>query len=433
MRSLRGQRGQAATDYVALLAMLAVLLGAAVAVAAAGAPGVTNAVIAQFRRALCIVTGSTCPAEGTRPCVVAASREHRHLAANVSVFRLDDDHVLLRERLSDGTYRLTIVEHTGAGVQLAIGAHGRVRTGSGTVRVGGQARLAILGVFGDGRVFHARDRREADRTVRALMRRELPVALDRPYRVVRGLLGGDDGPRPDEEFFDGGLKALGDAGVGRWGVSADAKGLAEAALGVRRDRRTGEVTVYLRAERGGEALASAALGAAAGALKGDAVLGLVYDRHRRPVALSLFASGALRGGVGLPPVLAGLLGREADAAGGGIGTGRIPTAGRRWELDARLDLADPAVAAAWDAYRRAPASPAAIRALGEQLRSRARLDARTYRTSVTGRGLAGGAAVGVGLGAEIERTLEQSQLTAAASRPPGGVWEQRTDCVPSRA
>nr|MBA3327781.1 hypothetical protein [Solirubrobacterales bacterium] len=245
MGSAGSERGQATVDYVALLAIVAVLLAGAVAVTAVQAPGVADAVVAQVRRALCIVSGRACPVQRNRPCVVLAVRDARHVAANVAIVRLDDDHVLLRERLSDGSVRLTILERSGGGLEVGLGAQARLKLGARTLGLGTHARAALLGLIGDGRVFHARDDREADRIVRAVMRRELPAALDRPYRIVRAVLGGDGGPRADEVFVEGGLKALGEAGVRAPAISVDAEGETEAALGARLDRRTGQATVYL--------------------------------------------------------------------------------------------------------------------------------------------------------------------------------------------
>lgn len=434
MGRARDQRGQATSEYIALLAVLAALLTVAGTVTVVGSPGIVNAVVAQLRRALCVVTGGACPADRVRPCVVAALRDEHHVAATVFLVRIDDDHVLLRERLSDGSWRLTIAKHSGTGVEAGIGVRGRVTLGTRSIGLGGELRGALLGIYGDGRVFYARNRREADRLIAAVMRHELPLALDRPYRVIRGLLGGDHGPRPDEVFAEAGLRGLGQASSGNALASGGLQARADLVLGGRVDRRTGRTTVYLRPGGAGNALLAAALGVAAGtgSVSGNAILALTLDRRHKPIELSLHASGAVEGGAGLPNGLAGPLGLPGGRKGGGSSSLVLPgpaAAGRRWELDARLDLADPGVAAAWRAYRRAPTDLAAIRALGERLRTRARLDARTYRTSTASTGLSGGVGMGVTLGGEILRVMAGAQLMAAASRPPNGLWEPRIDCV----
>ena len=100
---MHGQRGQATIDYVALLAVLALLLGAATAVAATGAPGVTNAVMSQLRRALCIVTGQACTSHRELPCVVASRRDAKHVAVTIVIIRIDGDRYVLREDLEELT------------------------------------------------------------------------------------------------------------------------------------------------------------------------------------------------------------------------------------------------------------------------------------------------------------------------------------------
>ena len=122
MRSPRAEAGQATVDYVAVVALLAVLLAAAAAVAAVGAPGVANAVVGGLRQALCVVSGAPCPPPARRPCTVASTRELRHVALSVALVRLDDDRIVLRERLSDGTVRLTLAQRAGGGVEVGVGA-----------------------------------------------------------------------------------------------------------------------------------------------------------------------------------------------------------------------------------------------------------------------------------------------------------------------
>lgn len=421
-----GQRGQACTDYVALVAVVAVLLAGGVSAASAvGAPGMANAVIGRMRLALCLVGGSDCRTERTQPCVVASTRDTRHLAADILLLRIDEDHILLRERLSDGSVRLELTENDGVGIEASLGATVGGRLGPLAIGLGAQLRAALLGVLGHGHVFLARDDRQADAIVQALRGGAASGPLGEAYRLARGLLGGARPPEPDEDYVEGGARALASAGLSGVGFSGRLDAMARAAIGARRDRHTGEVTLYLRAGSTGEALASAVLGAAGGAWRADALLELTLDRHRRPVELALLTSGVLRGGDSMPASLAGVLGTASPP---GLRSG-IPGSGGRWELDARVDLTDPDVARAWAAYRHAPASSAAARALGERMRRRARLDVRTYRTSSSMQGFRGSVGVGVKLGGEIEHTIDRADLVAAASRPPGGVWERRDDCL----
>lgn len=401
MRSRRGERGQATADYVAVIALLTVLLTAAAGAAAVGAPGVANAVAGQLRHALCLVGGGNCPSAPRRPCTVASTRDSRRFTVSLGIVRLDEDHVVLRERLSDGTIRLTLSERDGGGVEGGIGAKAKIDLGRRQIGVDAEARGGVQGVLGHGDVFYARGDREADELLRTIERR-----------------------RPDEVFYEGGVRGLGRArgGAARL-LSGRLDGSADEILGVRHDRRSGTLTISLGAGGAGSGLVSMVIGAGAGALDGQVVLGLTLDRHRRPVELSLSARGSVGAGGTLPAAIADALRQAVDP--------RISakTGGQRWELGARADLRDPAIAAAWRAFRGAPAGTAAIRELGEQLRSHATVDVRTYRVDGSTTGGGGAVALGIRLGGEYEHAVARAQLLAAATRPPLGLWEARTDCV----
>jgi hypothetical protein len=404
---MQSERGQATLDYVALLAMGALLLAAAAAVAGAGAPGVANGVLAQFRSALCVVSGTACLPAARRPCTVASTRDARHVAVSLALVRLDDDRIVLRERLSDGTIRLTVAQRGGAGVEVGAGGGARLELRGRSVGADREARAGVQGVLGGGEVFYAHGEPEADALLRAIRRPRL----------------GGGGPRAREVFVEGGVRGLASVDLGGARAAGQLDGIADAMLAARRDRRNGELQISLGAGGAGAGLVAIAMGGNAGALDGQAVLVLMLDRRRRPVELALSASGSVAAGGLLPAALARPL---EQAAGRGTA---LNAAGRRWELGARVDLRDPHVAAAWTAFRREPASPAAIRGLGEQLRDRAVMDVRTYRLDSSSDGVAVAAALGLRVGGELEHTIDRSRLLAAATRPPFGMWEARGDCV----
>jgi hypothetical protein len=406
MRSTRAEDGQATTDYVAIVALLAVLIVVAAGLAGAGAPGIVNAVVSQLRHALCVVAGGSCPVAPLRPCTVASTRDARHIAVNLGVVRLDDDRVVLRERLSDGSFRLTVSTREGAGVEVGVGGgaelkidpRGRPLGLDRELHAGGQ------GVLGHGAVYYARSEREADDLLSAIRR--------------------GDAPRAGEVFYEGGVRGLLRAELsGARALYGQLDGAGDAMLGARQDRRSGTLTISLAAGGAGAALASIAVGGDAGALDGQAVLGLTLDRRRQPVELSLSAKGIAAAGDSLPVGVALALRAVPDA------NASAQSSGRRWELGARVDLRDPAVAAAWQAFRHAPTSPAAIRALGEQLRARATLDVRDYRLAGSATGGGARLALGLKLGGEYKHADDRAQLLAAATRPPWGLWEPRVDCL----
>ncbi|MEJ7798792.1 MAG: hypothetical protein WKF42_09865 [Solirubrobacteraceae bacterium] len=407
MANHRSQRGQATIDYVALIAVLALLLAGAATAANGGAPGVANAVLGQLRRALCIVTGGTCPAEQRRACVVSSNRDARHVALSITIVRVDEDRYVLRERMSDGTVRLTVAERSGAGVETGVGARARLRR-RGRIGFEREARGAVQGVFGHGEVHVARDDREADEILRAIRRSERLFGLG--------------APRPREVFVEGGVRGLGRLGLGGSAAGGSLDGVAEAMLGARRDERSGEVTISLGAEGSGWALLNAVTDGWSGASERQVGFGLTLDRRRRPIELSLNATGTLTNG-SMPSGLTRAL---------RVGSGDKPNidmGGRRWELSARADLRDPDVAAAWAVFRRHPTSSAALRALGTRLREEAYLDVRSYAVRTKSEGFAGSVALGLKLGGEFDRTADRSQLLSAAARPPAGLWERRMDCV----
>lgn len=402
---MRCSRGQATVDYVALVAVLAALLTAALALAGGAAPGVVNAVAGQIRHALCIVAGGPCPDPSSRPCTVASRRDARHLAVNLLLVRIDRDRHVLREELSDRTVRLTVARSDGLGAEAGVGARATATSGGRSVGAAADLRAGAQAVFGRGRVYVARDRREAD-------------------ALMRAIRSGEEPPVPAREtFYEGGARGLGTLGIGSSLAGGALRALSGTMLGARRDARSGDVTLTLNAGGSGWGAVTVALGGPVGTAERATTLGLTLDRRGRATELSLSAAGALGAGVALPPGLSRAFGNVTvlNAAGGG----------RRWELAARLDLRDPLVAAAWRRFRGDPADAEAIGLLGAAVRDRSHLDVRAYRTRSISSGAAAGIAGGVQVGGELDRTIERSRLLAARSRPAGGLWEQRFDCLPA--
>jgi hypothetical protein len=228
-------------------------------------------------------------------------------------------------------------------------------------------------------------------------------------------------PRPREIFAEGGVKGLARLGLdGLAGASLD--GRAEGILGVRRDQRSGEITLSLNAGGSGWALANALFTGPSRSIDRSVELDLRLDRHHRPIGLTLRSSGTLAAGESLAPELGPRQGFTPTLASGGR------SEGGRWEAEARLDLDDPGVAAAWAAFRRDRRDPAAIGELAALLRDRSHLDLRSY--AVRSSSVGGGAGIGLALkiGGEGEISSADARLLTAESRPPGGLWERRIDC-----
>ena len=237
---------------------------------------------------------------------------------------------------------------------------------------------------------------------------------------MRAIRDGRAPAPPREVFYDGGVRALGEAGIGSaWLEGLSGNGDRPAP----RPAHAARSTVTLNAGASGWGAVTTALGGPAGTADRATTLGVTLDRRRRPTELSLSAAGTIAAGAALPLSL-----RRALRRGRGDGSlGELD--GRRWELAARLGLRDPVVRATWARFRRDPASGAAIRALGETIRERAYLDVRAYRTGSTAGGGEAGISAGVRVGAEYDHVIDEARLVAASSRPPAGLWERRLDCV----
>src|SRR3954447_10542769 len=103
---MRGARGQATVDYLAMVLVIALVAGAMAALLATTDLG--ERVVAAFKRALCIVTGGPCD-DVRSPCVTS-SREHTQTTRfNALIFRIGHCDVELREHRADGKVTVTLI------------------------------------------------------------------------------------------------------------------------------------------------------------------------------------------------------------------------------------------------------------------------------------------------------------------------------------
>lgn len=365
----------ATVEYTALV----VVVGLALAVGAAltDARALPGAVGTQVRRAFCLVANGDCTAAGTaRPCVVSGRTRDRLTEVHVAMVRLRDGRVVLRERLSDGTVRVTVASSAGASVGTTFG-----------LRFGGRAIDADLAGGGDlesARTFVVGDARAADRLVERLEDAALPVgegvrgAVD--FVLDRGAADGDEVARTAW------VRSRGEAATEVLGAELGA--LAGWAVGVRsgRDGRS----VLLSFPRALEAdLAGALGGDARWMVEGELLLGT----GRRPATLVVRGAGAAAGG--------------------------------RLEGEARVDLDDVRAEEILAALRRG--SSTAAGALAGYVRDRARVDLRRYATSddTTEQGVEVGA-----FGGAKTVVTTTDRLVAAYGREPGGSWAPNLECLP---
>jgi len=245
--------------------------------------------------------------------------------------------------------------------------------------------------------------------------------LGAPVRAAQDVTG--TGDRPDEVHFEAGANLATRSGVKLLGLSASVRAALQGAGGVRWSTRDGRRTFFLRARAEAlGALSAAMLGGAEVAAGADGRLSLTLDRDGRPVVLTYEGGNELSTRLKLPaPALLAL---------GADGRGR---AGRRSESDLRLDLLQPDNAAAAERFLGALLHPrelpGAARALGGRLLEHGDRDVRLYGTTASARERGGSIGFGPKVGASTTTEVRADRLRHAWSRPAGGVWERRLDCV----
>ncbi len=423
---MRFTRGQAAVEYVSLVGLLLLVVGAGTVTVAA--PGLANGVVDGIRRGLCLVTGGGCTTLDGRPCVIASTARDETVTVHASFVRLSDHAGLLRQELSDGTVRVSLVDDVGAGLQLGAGAEGHVDVGGTRLGTGEVAAVAAMGVLGARRTWLVPDRKAADRLVERLRGPTGIGLVDHPVEAVAGLLGLADGPPPaDTVTRTAGVRGIAEAHLDVALAAADLDGIGTLSAGVTEDRRTGERTVLLRAD--GNVTGNLARGILRGRLRAvdSASAAIVFGRDGRPRELVVSGVGELDRGLG-----------------GTLGLGRVAVqrvSGGRAEVDAHLDITDAANLAA---VRRVtaglavdpPTTPGAwaraapaLAALAGLIDADGRIDVRTYASTGTSAGAGADAGVGGRYGAEGSVSEDDLHLLQAWSRPPGGLWDTRLDCT----
>lgn len=418
------QRGQAALEYVAVLAVVAVLFGLAGSVAAA--PAIVNGVGRAFQRALCGLAHSGCATVDRRPCTVRTSTAGGAVTAKLAFVRIGAQAGLLRAERSDGSVSLTLLEHLDGGLTAGVGAGGRLRLGGVEVGEGATAELAAVARLGGGRTWALPDARSAHALQRHLVEAlaggaasHVPVvgaALGFAQKVI-GVGSGRHLPRPSARVLDAraGIEAAADLPGGH-GISA------ALALGggLTIDAVTGARSVLVRVESdAGAKLAAGLVGLAGG---GSASLALTYDRRGRPVELAASAGGHGAGSIAVRGIGAPAL-NGAAADGSSFTTSAV--------LDLRDAPARAAVSRLLRALRpdRAGDLSSAAGALAALLHSSGRVDVQRYGTREAGLGAAAQAGLGAEVGVDAQITRASTRLLDAWTRPAGGVWERRIDCL----
>lgn len=395
---MRGESGQASSDYVAIILVCACVFGGVGAVAsAAGGRGIAAAVSAQFARALCRVGGGDCERDRL-PCVTSMRAKIDDLSGVVAVIRLSGGRMLLRERRSDGKELITLVERGGLGLEVGAGAEAGVGGGA----VGDSLYGAISGRVTRGRAW-------------------LRPAGPEAQRLVDGI---GHPPPPDFTWGEKGMESRAEGRYHLAGLTLEAEDL----LGARRDARTGErtFTVRRRNDLTGD-VARFGTGAEAGGrhLERYAV---TVDRSGRPLDLIVTDTVRYHAGLALP----GPLKSVAMALGApALRHGRIV------ETETHLDLTSPdnlEIAAGFiDAVRSPKLRLGKAAPVSDALRARLELagvrQRRVYLLDVRHSGARGRVGAGLSVGIRGEHSEESARLVDATVRGLDGNWRRRDDCL----
>ena len=393
---MRFSRGQASIEYLGIVALIALVLGALVVPALAGAD-VAGAVVAQVRRALCVVSGGDCE-EDRRPCAVDThgTRESQHV--NIGFFRYGQDRLTMRETRSDGTVAVTVLKDHRLGLDAGIG----VDAHAGSLGFGASVRGALLARLGSGTTAVFPTARDADRGMALLSHGRVPPGATR-VRLARGGLGAE-------------LEAIG--GQGNVHVADDV------IAGRSVDESSGRTTYSLRGSWEAQgALGLKDLTSANGDVAVDVAVTLTKARDGRFIDLGLEAAGSLYGSASIPKIAGPIAGLLPSGVEGG----------RRWTLEQHLDLTDAgnraAAAAFVDALGHPKRLPGAGAELARRFVTRGVTDVRAYRFAAEDDGA--GAHIGAGgkFGAADDWHVERAHLLAALQRGPDGIWRHRSDCL----
>lgn len=450
MGRLRGERGQAANEYVALLALVAIAIAALAGISASGIGG---SVLAGLQRGICLVAPGPCPRivavrDDLAPCPVSKRASKERLSETIAIVELGSSGTLRATRHSDGTVTITLADGSEVGATFRFGAH--VAAGR-EVGAGGRGRAGVD--WGSGRSWTLPNEAAAADFVarfgdKATIKGKLVDQVRSRCSLICDALGWrphEQLPEPDETFEEGGAGARLQAGFGLGGREGEMNAKAGAVLG-RRIARNGTTTWYvqLSSEAAGQLDLSA--GELALALAGEAVLSYEVGADGKPLSVGVAVVGGLAGSGGAEAEkngrgVAGAGGKGGGTAGAGraglrtLAGGLGELAGGVVELDAKLDLADPANYAAGravvdglfdpGAYAEMPAR---VRALGERIVAGTQVDARLYAQRTSSQKYGADVALGVGIGGAFERSSEQLDLLAAFTRLPGLPFLARDDC-----
>jgi len=415
---VRNDSGQASLEYIVLLVISTLAIGGG-AMAVKG-EGLAASVLAQFARGICVVSGGDCERDRT-PCVISSQTTSQDLVVVVAVIRLAGGRTIIRQRSSDGTELVTLVESGGAGLELTAG---------GSISVGG----ADYGVAASGS-FSGRIARGRAWTVPSAAAAERLIAQLAPAAATvtgRGRLpfssppGRHATPPPaDITFGASGLSSIIGGRLAAAGISFEAEDL----VGERLDHRTGQRTLTIA--RRNELLADLSplpASGVEGGLRRSERYTLTLDRAGNPIDLGVFDARRFHAGAKLPGAVSTLV----------SSVGSLPLRqGMLVEVEQHLDLSNAASRAVATSFiaalrdRGVGFGPAAQ--VSQALKARINSDGvtlvRSYGIEGSRSGFGGKLGAGVGLGGNYQRSVENATLLDSRVRGIDQNWRSRSDCL----
>ena len=415
---MRSDSGQASLEYIVLLVISTLAIGGG-AMAVKG-EGLAASVLAQFARGICVVSGGDCERDRA-PCVVSSQTTSQDLVVVVAVIRLAGGRTIIRQRSSDGTELVTLVESGGAGLELTAG---------GSISVGGAdygaaASGSFSGRIARGRAWTVPSATAAERLIAQLSRPaatttgrgRLPLTLPPARRPVP--------PPADITFGESGLSSVIGGRLAAAGISFEAEDL----VGERLDHRTGQRTLTIA--RRNELLADLSplpASGVEGGLRRSELYTLTLDRAGNPIDLGVFDARRFHAGAKLPGAVSTLV----------SGVGSLPLRqGMLVEVEQHLDLSNAASRAAAVSFiaalrdRGVGFGPAAK--VSEALKARINSDGvtlvRSYGIEGSRSGFGGKLGAGVGLAGNYQRSVENATLLDARVRGIDQNWRARSDCL----
>lgn len=433
VRRLRSPAGQATVEYAGILLLVAAVLTAAITLS----PGLRGGLGSALRSTLCRVLGASCDelhARALKPCPVDRFASAEDLSATVLLVRVGGGAAFTIERGSDGHVTVSLIDSGQAGVAAGVGAHFEI----GGAGVAAQADADVTLGFTTGSVYRFAGVTAARRFVAAY--RDAQSIGGRALNLVQRAcllcqLAGwmpRDLPPPDAAFVEGGVQAEGTAQARFGPFSAAGRAALQGAIGARRERASD--TFYFRVDGSAAARAGLVLASGAGVGRLQGLVEYRVARDGRPLSLSLRSTRAYGGRIDF--LADAFSADDVDRGPGPLTPSARASRGRSLEYQATLDLRDAANRRVAREFVRAMApgrSPRAVlgalHELSARLETDATLDVRTYRTRETRDGLSAGVELGVGVDGAYDHVQSSAELTAAYSRPPGGRFVARDDCL----